>query len=310
MATGLHLDLGHFLIGADAVDIAEAIAHHHRGLRHGERLALAQGHLALGKHAGAGAAMRRGQIHIHQGIAGLRIHRGCHHAHLALQHLATGGFDLHRRTHLNAPKISRRDFGTPLHAALANQAKQLHTCAHHTAHGGLTRRNHAGIGCAHLGLRQTNLLQLHQGAGRLHACGRGRFSGQGLAQLRGAEKTLLLQIARALCLGFGFCGVGRGLGQTRFGLCQFGGQSVRLQQGQHIAALHTVAHIDAHLGDLQTIGLGADHGLLPSRQRAIGTDFLCHVGHLRCGHGDGQAGLGGGGFVGLLGQRHSPRTPT
>ena len=153
-------------------------------------------------------------------------------------------------------------------------------------------------------MRQTDFLQLHQSAGRLHTRGRGRFCGQSLAQLRRAEKPLLLQIARPLCLGFGFKGIGRGFGEARFGLRQLGGQGVRLQQGQHVAALDTVAHVHAHFGDLQPVGFGPDHRLLPSRQGPIGTDFLCHVGDLRRGHSDGQAGFGGGGgFAGLLSHR-------
>ena len=39
---------------------------------------------------------------------------------------------------------------------------------------------------------------------------------------------------------------------------------------EHIAALHPIAHVHTHLGDLQAIGLGAHHRLLPGGQRPIG----------------------------------------
>jgi hypothetical protein len=66
---------------------------------------------------------------------------------------------------------------------------------------------------------------------------------------------------------------GRGFGERRFGLRQLGAQSVGLQVGQHVTALHPVAHIDAHFGDLQAIGFCADDRLLPGSQIAVGADF-------------------------------------
>ena len=195
LATGLHLELADFLVGPHGVHITETIAHHHRRLRHGERLALAQFNFTLCIHACACAAGLQGQVHIHQGVAGLRIDRGRNHAHLALQQLAAGGLDVHRRTHLNAANLGGRHFSAPLDAALANQAKQLGACAHHAAHRGLPRRDHTCVWGAHLGLRQAHRLQLHHGAGRLHTRLRRRIGGQGLTQLGVAEKALLLQAA-------------------------------------------------------------------------------------------------------------------
>jgi hypothetical protein len=117
------------------------------------------------------------------------------------------------------------------------------------------------------------------------------------AQLRIAEKALLLQAAGAIGLGFGLLRTGRGFGQGRFGLRQLGAQGVALQSGQHVTALHPVAHVHAHLGDLQAIGLCANDGFLPGGQVAIGADFLGQAGRLGGGHGDREgrfSGAGGG----------------
>jgi len=88
------------------------------------------------------------------------------------------------------------------------------------------------------------------------------------------KKTLLLQVAGAVRLGFGFLRTGVGFGQGSFGLRQFGAQGICLQDREHIAALNPVAHVHTHLGDLQAIGLGPHNGFLPSGQVAVGADFF------------------------------------
>src|SRR5688572_11920605 len=80
-APGVHLHLRDAVVGLDAVDIAEALAHHHGRLRQREGAAAAELELAAREHAGACRARLR-QVDVDDGIARLRVDGRRHHAHL------------------------------------------------------------------------------------------------------------------------------------------------------------------------------------------------------------------------------------
>ena len=105
----LHFELAHAFVLSHAVDVAEAITHHHRGLRHGERAGTAQLKLATGKHTGfeavdggLAAAQALQHIHINQAVACGRIYRGCHRAHTPLDLGAGGRNQRHAGSHFDA----------------------------------------------------------------------------------------------------------------------------------------------------------------------------------------------------------------
>ena len=202
--------------------------------------------------------------------------------------------------HLPRPdlrQVAGRDLGAPLEPAAADHAEQLLAGADHGADGGAARRDHAVVGCQHLGLRQPDLLRPGGGAQRLQPGLRRALGGEVLVDLLRTQGAGGLQFARAL-------GVGAGIGQRRLGLGHHGAalRQVGLRQvggegGQHLAALHHVADVDAHLGQPPAAGLGADHRLLPGRDVAVGADRGGQRRALRLGDVDGQRGLG---LVGLL----------
>jgi hypothetical protein len=161
---GLHLQLAHAVVCVDAIDIAEAVSHHDRGLRHGERGRGTQVELAAREHAGARAAgsraRQRGEIDIDQPRARLRIDRRADHADFAGQTRATGRGDLSCGAGGDAAQFGGCHFGAPFQAALPDQAEQLRAAAHHRAHRGRARGNDAAVRRHHLRLRQPHLLRL------------------------------------------------------------------------------------------------------------------------------------------------------
>ena len=80
----------------------------------------------------------------------------------------------------------------------------------------------------------------------------------------------LLQRAGARGVAGGFGGVGLGFGQAGARLRHVGAHGLGGEGGQHLAALHPVAHVDPHFGQAQAAGFGADAGFLPGGEVAVG----------------------------------------
>jgi hypothetical protein len=301
-AADLDLGLAHARIGVEPEDVAEAVAQQHRALRQRQRRGVADLELAAREHPGLHAAGRQAvaarrrqrQVDVDEPVARGRVDGRRDHAHAAGQRGAACRRDAHRLAGAQQRQVGRGDFGTPFQPALADHAKQLLPGRQHGADGGAARRDHAVVGRQHLRLPQPQLL-LPRGGTLCLQSRRGRaLGGEVLVDLLRRQCAAGLQVACALGVGAGVGEHGLGLGHRSGDLRQVGAHRVGAEGRQHLAALHAVADVDTHLGQTQAVGFGADAGLLPRRDAAVGRHRDGPGAALRLRHRDGERRLGGG----------------
>ena len=142
-------------------------------------------------------------------------------------------------------------------------------------------------------MAQAQLLGLQKRLLRIQARLCRALQGEVLVDLLCAECAAGVQLACAL-------GVACGLGQSGFclrhtgaNLRQIGLHGVGRKCGQYLAAFDDITHIHFHIVQSQTIGFGADAGLLPSGNAAAAADAHREAAALGLGDVDGQCGFDG-----------------
>ena len=176
----------------------------------------------------------------------------------------------HARAHGNAANLAGGDLAAPFQAAFADESEHLGASAHHRAHAGLAGRDDAAVWGQQPGVVQAQQLRVQLRLGRRHArLGRG-FLGDVLVDLLGTQRPAALHGAGSVGIGRSFSGRGLGLGHGgphygHIGLHALGGKA-----GQQLPALDLIAHAGVQLGHAQATGFGANAGLLPGRDAAVG----------------------------------------
>jgi hypothetical protein len=143
-------------------------------------------------------------------------------------------------------------------------------------------------------LRQTQLIGLKPGLSRIQACCSGLLAGEVLGRLLAAIESGGNQLLGTLGIGLGLGQAGLGLGDGSTGLRRFGGDRVAGDARQQLALAHPVADIDQDFGQPTAADLGADRGLLPGDDIAIGRQQTRPVGDLGGHQPDAQGRPGAG----------------
>ena len=154
------LGLQHLRVGADAQDVAEAVAQQHRALRQRQRLAACRARTRRARTCRPRGAAAR-QVDVDHAVARLRVDRRRDHAHLAFDRrcrrrrrrvAVMPGLDARRSAAVTSARHSRRPW----------RIRRNSSCpaGTHRADGGAARRDDAVVGRQHLGLRQAQLLRL------------------------------------------------------------------------------------------------------------------------------------------------------
>ena len=206
-AAGLDLRQRDPVVGAELEKVGEAVAHQHAGRRHGQRLAAAEVEAAAREHAGAHARRRRRRCRRRPcpcGSADRWSAQPCAPCRSTVE--PSGSASSHRLAFAHPEQLGARHLGAPLQPPLADQAKQFLADPRQRARGCGAHRDHAVVGRDHAGLAQAQLLGLDPRLRRLHARPRGLLGGQVLADLLGADRPGILQLA-------GPRGIGGRLGQ-------------------------------------------------------------------------------------------------
>ena len=265
------------------VDVHEAIAGHQGIHRYRQRRASAQVERAPGKHASPQARAGR-YVHVDQRRAFFRVFRRRTGAHHARYRRAIGGVDGHRTAGFHAQYIPGTQFGLPFQPALTNQPEQLRPRGRHRAHRGGARRDHAVVRRTQFDVLPGLLLRCQRGLRRAHPRP-GRPAGrQILFDLLRTQGIGATQPAGTAYIGLGLGCRRLRLGQGGPGLGDVGGHGLPIETGQHIAALHRIAHIHEYRRQRQGIGLGSDAGFLPRRHSAIGQHLHRQLRLNRLGH--------------------------
>ncbi len=221
------------------------------------------------------------------------------------------GVTVARRARLDLRQVGRRDLGAPLEPALADQAEQLLAGADSTAPTVALRAEMTPSSGASTAVWPTlQLARLQRRALGVEAGARGALGGDVLVDRRFAERAgraagRFARSALAAASPSGRLGLGDGGARLR----QVGLHRVGSEGRQHLAALDDVADVDAHLGQAQAVRLGADAGLLPGRDVAVGARRDRHRRALRLGDDDAQRGLGrDAAFLSSAALARSPKT--